>query len=77
MPGPEGRGTEVRVVIDYIPPAGRVGKWIATLFGEEPTQQIREDLRRFKRLMETGEIPTTQGQPRGTCDGGGTRHSGW
>jgi len=77
VPGPEGRGTEVRVVVDYIPPAGQIGKWVAKLFGEEPTQQIREDLRRFKRLMETGEIPTTQGQPRGTCDGGGQRHTGW
>ena len=77
VPGPEGRGTEVRVVLDYIPPGGRVGKWVAKLFGEEPTQQIREDLRRFKRLMETGEIPTTQGQPKGTCDGGGQRHSGY
>jgi len=76
VPGPEGRGTEVRVVIDYIPPGGRLGKWVAKLFGEEPTQQIREDLRRFKRLMETGEIPTTQGQPKGTCDGGGKQHTG-
>lgn len=76
VPGPEGRGTEVRVVIDYIPPGGRLGKWVAKLFGEEPTQQIREDLRRFKRLMETGEIPTTQGQPKGACDGGGKRHDG-
>ena len=77
VPGPEGRGTEVRVVIDYIPPGGVVGKWVAKLFGEEPSQQIHEDLRRFKRLMETGEIPTTQGQPRGDCSGGGKRHSGY
>jgi uncharacterized membrane protein len=61
------RGTEVRVVIDYIPPAGKVGSWIAWLFGEEPTIQIKDDLRRFKQLMETGEIATTEGQPRGTC----------
>jgi uncharacterized membrane protein len=67
VPGPEGRGTEVRVVLDYIPPAGRVGKWVARLFGEEPSQQIHEDLRRFKRLMETGEIPTIEGQPTGNC----------
>ena len=77
VPGPEGRGTEVRVVVDYIPPGGRVGKWVAKLFGEEPSQQIKEDLRRFKRLMETGEIPTTQGQPRGDCAGGGKRHTGY
>jgi uncharacterized membrane protein len=67
VPGPEGRGTEVRVVIDYIPPAGRVGKLVASLFGKNPASEIREDLRRFKRLMETGEVPTTDGQPRGTC----------
>jgi len=64
---PTGRGTEVRVVIDYIPPAGRLGSWVAKLFGEEPSIQIRDDLRRFKQLMETGEIPTTEGQPRGSC----------
>ena len=67
VPGPEGRGTEVRVVIDYIPPGGRVGKWVATMFGKNPSHQIREDLRRFKRLMETGEIPTVEGQPSGSC----------
>jgi uncharacterized membrane protein len=67
VPGLEGRGTEVRVVIDYIPPAGVVGKWVATLFGKNPATQIREDLRRFKRVMETGEVPTTEGQSQGTC----------
>jgi uncharacterized membrane protein len=35
------------------------------MFGEEPNQTIREDLRRFKQLMEAGEIPTTKGQPSG------------
>jgi uncharacterized membrane protein len=65
---PGDRGTEVRVVMDYIPPAGRVGKFVAALFGEAPEQTIKEDLRRFKRLMETGMIPSTEGQPRGTCN---------
>ena len=59
------RGTDVRVNLQYNPPAGKLGAAVARLFGEEPTVQIREDLRRFKRLMETGEIPTTEGQPRG------------
>src|SRR4051794_10062480 len=67
VPGASGRGTEVKVVIDYIPPGGRVGKWVAALFGRDPSAQIREDLRRFKRLMETGDIPTTEGQPQGTA----------
>lgn len=67
IPAPGGRGTEVRVVIDYIPPGGVFGKWFASIFNEAPEQTIREDLRRFKRLMETGTIPTTKGQPQGTC----------
>lgn len=72
------RGTEVTVTMDYIPPMGKVGSVIAKLFGRDADQMVREDLRNFKRLMETGEIPTTQGQPRGTCDnGGGRRHTGY
>jgi uncharacterized membrane protein len=58
-------GTRVRVHLQYNPPAGRLGAAVARLFGEEPGQTIREDLRRFKALMETGEIPTTEGQPSG------------
>jgi uncharacterized membrane protein len=65
------------VTLDYIPPMGKAGSWVAKLFGRDADQMIREDLRNFKRLMETGEIPTTQGQPRGTCDGGGKQHSGY
>jgi uncharacterized membrane protein len=60
-----GRGTEVRVNLQYEPPAGKVGAAVAWVLGHEPTQTIREDLRRFKQLMETGEVPTTKGQPRG------------
>jgi uncharacterized membrane protein len=55
------RGTEVKVVLDYVPPAGRVGALVARLFGENPQQQIQEDLRHFKQMMESGEIPTTAG----------------
>jgi uncharacterized membrane protein len=69
VPGPDDRGTEVKVVLDYIPPAGRVGAAIAWLFGRNPDFQIREDLRRFKQIMEAGEIPTVEGQPRGVCGG--------
>lgn len=64
-PAPGGRGTEVRVRLQYEPPGGKLGSAIAWMFGEEPSQTIREDLRRFKRLMEAGEIPTTEGQPGG------------
>jgi uncharacterized membrane protein len=51
---PAGEGTDVKVVIDYIPPAGRVGSWVVGLFGEKPEQQIHEDLQRFKQTMESG-----------------------
>jgi uncharacterized membrane protein len=62
---PQGRGTEVKVVIEYNPPGGVVGDAIAKLFGEEPQQQIGDELRRFKMLMEAGEMATTEGQPSG------------
>jgi uncharacterized membrane protein len=64
-PATGGRGTEVRVRLQYDPPAGKVGATIAWLLGHDPAAAIREDLRRFKQLMETGEVPTTKGQPRG------------
>ena len=59
------RGTEVRVNLQYHPPAGKLGAAVARMLGEEPGVQIHEDLRRFKQSMETGEIPTIEGQPRG------------
>jgi len=62
---PLGRGTEVKVVLNYEPPGGKIGAAVAKLFGEEPGQQVEEDLHRFKQLMETGEVPTTAGQPLG------------
>ncbi|HXH24026.1 MAG TPA: SRPBCC family protein [Vicinamibacterales bacterium] len=60
-----GRGTRVRVHLQYNPPGGKLGAAVARLFGEEPRSQVREDLRRFKALLEAGEIPTTEGQPSG------------
>jgi uncharacterized membrane protein len=68
-------GTQVRVHLQYNPPAGKLGAAVAWLFGEEPTLQVRDDLRRFKSLMEAGEIPTTDGQPsgRGRSHRGGSR----
>jgi uncharacterized membrane protein len=42
----------VRVVLSYEPPAGRLGAAVARLFGEEPSRQVRDDLRRFKEVME-------------------------
>ena len=65
-----GRGTRVRVHLQYSPPGGKVGAAVARLLGREPSADIREDLRRFKQLLEAGEIPTTDGQPRGRIDEG-------
>ena len=56
---PGGRGTIVRVTLDYEPPAGRLGAMLSHFSAEEPDRQIREDLRKFKQLMETGEITTS------------------
>ena len=58
---PGARGTEVHVTLDYAPPAGTLGRTIAWLFREEPDQQIHEDLHRFKQLIETGEVPLSDG----------------
>jgi uncharacterized membrane protein len=58
---PGARGTEVRVQLQYSPPAGALGKGVAWLFGEEPSQQIHEDLHRMKGLLETGEVPLSEG----------------
>ncbi len=54
--------TVVQIALQYNPPGGAVGAMVAKLFGEEPSQQIAEDLRRFKALMETGAIPTAEAQ---------------
>lgn len=58
------RGTVVTATILYDPPAGLVGKLIARMFQREPAIQARRDLRRFKQLMETGEIATAAMNPR-------------
>jgi uncharacterized membrane protein len=62
---PGDRGTQVKVVLEYNPPGGALAATVAKLFGEEPEQQIGDELRRFKMLMETGEIATTEGQASG------------
>jgi uncharacterized membrane protein len=53
-----GRGTAVTVTIVYDPPGGTIGKIVAKMFQREPAIEARRDLRRFKQLMETGEIAT-------------------
>jgi uncharacterized membrane protein len=59
-----GRGTMVRAVISYDPPAGALGRALAKVLQREPAVQARRDLRRFKQLMETGEI-TSSASPSG------------
>jgi uncharacterized membrane protein len=58
-------GTQVRISLQYNPPGGSIGAALAKLIGQDPKKQIQQDLRRFKHLMEAGEIPTTEGQPAG------------
>lgn len=64
-PAPGGRGTMVQVELQYNPPGGVIGAVVAKLFGKEPTDQIQEALRALKKLMETGEIITVEGQSAG------------
>lgn len=59
------RGTEVRVVLNYNVPGGKVSALLAKLFGSEPGQMIADDLRRLKQILETGEAATTEGQTSG------------
>lgn len=63
---PGGRGTIVRVDLTYLPPAGVIGALFAKIMGEEPHGQIEDDLRRLRSILETGEVPTTDGQPSDT-----------
>lgn len=53
---PGNRGTEIRVILKYDPPAGKLGTLVARLFRQEPEQQIREDLLRLKQMFESGKL---------------------
>lgn len=64
-PAPKGQGTEVTVELDYAVPGGVLGSSMAKLLGEEPSQQLRDDLRRFKQVVETGEVVRSDGTPEG------------
>lgn len=63
------RGTEVVVTLVYEAPGGKIGEWAAWALGEEPSIQVAEDLRRFRSIIETGSIMTTEGQPSGRSEG--------
>lgn len=60
----EGAATQVKISLQYNPPAGSLGKWVAKMFGEDPERTIYEDLARFKELMETGNIKKPAVKPR-------------
>jgi len=64
-PAPHEQDTEVHVRIGYSIPAGKLGQVIARYFGEEPHQQLDDDLRRFKQVLETGEVVRSEGAPWG------------
>ena len=64
-PAPGNRGTVVKVALKYAPVGGKATVKIAKLFGKDANAIMEDDLLRFKSLIETGEIPTTEGQPRG------------
>lgn len=59
------RGTEVRVVVEYLPPGGATGRAVASLSGTSPQTLLKRGLFRFRQLMESGEIATSTGQPVG------------
>jgi uncharacterized membrane protein len=61
-----GRGTQVRVEMQYDPPGGKAGVAIAKIFGEEPAQQVEDDLRAFKQVLETGEVVLSDATVQGT-----------
>lgn len=64
-PAPGGRGTEVRVDLQYAPPFGKLGSKVAMLVREEPGQQVQDDLRHFKQVMEVGEVVLSDASKHG------------
>lgn len=64
-PDPQGRGTFVSAHVQYGLPGGSLTSGLAALFGKNPEFVVREDVRRFKQLLETGEVPTSRGQTHG------------
>jgi uncharacterized membrane protein len=65
VPAPGGQNTEIHVTLRYDLPGGALGKAAARYFGEEPHQQLDDDLRRFKQIAEVGEIVRSEGAPGG------------
>lgn len=72
----DGAGTIVDVTLEYRPPLGAPSVVVARLFGEQPWQQVRDDLRRFKQIMEAGEVPTIYAQSSGRLHEVATERAG-
>ena len=66
---PGERGTVVSVSLEWVPPAGPAGRAFVKILGEDPRSRLRDDLRSFKQVLETGEVPSTEGQPSGRTAG--------
>jgi uncharacterized membrane protein len=66
---PEGRGTYLRVTMNYNPPVGKAGAALSQLLDAEPAQLIKDDLRRLKQIIEAGEIASIDGQSSGREEG--------
>jgi uncharacterized membrane protein len=69
-PTTDGMGTEVRVVLSYEPPAGKLGVAFAKLLGEEPSKQVADDLRRLKQVLDTGDVGTASRSRRPSSTAG-------
>jgi len=68
-PAPAGRGTVVTLRLHFVPPGGALGEWLLDMLGTTPLRLVADGaLRRFKNLIETGEIPTTARQPAARAD---------
>jgi uncharacterized membrane protein len=65
LDAPGKRGTEVHLELSYDAPLGALGDLLAKAWGEQPEQQVKDDLRRFKQVLETGEVVISEGSPRG------------
>jgi hypothetical protein len=64
-PAPGDRGTEIHVDLSASRPGGKLGELVQGLFGGAPLAKVKDDLRRFKQHVETGEIPRSDGVPEG------------
>ncbi len=73
-PATGGHGTEVQVDMSYQPPGGKFATTMAQYFNGITQEKLHEDVRRFKQLMEAGEIPTAGATPASPPTGGSLRH---